>query len=60
MDAKKWWTSKTIWVNGLALVGAIAVAVGMGEAEWAAIAVGAQAIINIFLRSITGESVEWK
>jgi hypothetical protein len=56
---KKWWTSKTLWVNAIALAGSIALAtVGMSSEEWAVIATTVLAVANIVLRLVTGEGIE--
>jgi hypothetical protein len=59
--SKKWYTSKTVWVNLIALVGAVLVATGTIDApistEIAALILGG---INFILRLITKEPIEWQ
>lgn len=59
MENKKWWTSKTLWVNALALAAMIAQGVAGHEiisVEYQAMALSA---INFVLRLITKSSVVW-
>ena len=58
MTGKAWWQSKTIWVNALALAGAIVVAFGLPEQQWVVIAPAILAGANLFLRIITGQPIE--
>jgi hypothetical protein len=59
---KLWYTSKTMWVNVFMLVGLVLNAkFGLGipveeNAEWV---VGALGVVNIGLRAITKEAVDW-
>jgi len=55
--AKVWWTSKTIWTNLIAFVGAIAIAIGFDPGRWAEIATVLLAVVNIILRLITKEEI---
>jgi len=57
VNSKKWYTSKTIWVNLVALAGAVVVAYGLPEAQWPAIAGALLATLNLMLRLVTGESI---
>ena len=53
MDPKKWYASKTMWVNGLAVVAGIVQGI-TGEAWFNAEAqVGVLALINLVLRVVT-------
>jgi len=56
-EAKSKWESKTIWVNGLALIATIAgfagLDLGLSEEVQAEIAVGIVAVVNIVLRFVT-------
>lgn len=56
--AKKWYVSKTFWVNLLSIVALIAQAeigfVMSPEAE-----AGILAVINLILRAVTKEEIEW-
>jgi len=61
MLAKKWYTSKTLWFNGLALVAAVAANYGYsGElpADWAVFVPGIVIVINVILRLVTKQAVE--
>ena len=55
---KKWYTSKTLWVNVLAI--AASISAGQFGHE---ITVESQAailgLVNVFLRAITKEKIEW-
>lgn len=50
---KKWWKSKVIWTNVLAII--IALGVDLREQEVVAIL----AVINLVLRIITKEELTW-
>jgi hypothetical protein len=53
MDPKKWYTSKTMWVNALAVIAGIIQGV-TGEAWFNAEAqVGVLALANMILRAVT-------
>jgi hypothetical protein len=54
---KPWYTSKTIWVNLVALIGSILVAYGFEPSRWAEIAAGTLAVVNVVLRLVTGEPI---
>ena len=57
---KKWYTSKTLWFNVLALVAVVAASFGYtGElpAEWAVFAPAIVALINLCLRFVTKQPV---
>lgn len=59
MNGKKWYTSKTLWVNALALAGSVALlGLGVSTEEWAGISVTVLSVANIVLRLVTGESIE--
>jgi hypothetical protein len=56
---KRWYYSKTIWVNGIALIATLC------QAKWGFIVSPELqgiilTIINVVLRSITKEQIEWK
>lgn len=59
MNNKKWYKSKTVWVNGIAIVAFIAQTL-TGKAiitpEVQAIILGG---INLILRTITKENITW-
>ena len=55
---KKWWLSKTIWANALALAASIIVArfgVDIDEQYL----VSALAVVNLVLRAVTREEIAW-
>ena len=57
---KKWYTSKTLWFNSLALFAVVAGSFGFsGElpAEWAVFVPAIVAVINVILRLVTKEPV---
>jgi len=59
---KKWYASKTLWFNLLALVVAIAAAFGYtGElpVSWGVFVPGIVAVINILLRLVTNKTLEF-
>ena len=55
---KRWFWSKTIWVNVLAIVALIAQSF-LGYAISAETQVAILGIINVGLRAITGDEVTW-
>ena len=58
---KKWYTSKTLWFNILALVVLVAGSFGYtGElpAEWAVFAPAIVALVNFVLRFVTKEPIQ--
>lgn len=59
--AKPWWTSKTLWVNGLLAGGAIVAEVLAllqgGSLNGAGFAIGGLSIVNIVLRVITKTAI---
>lgn len=58
MERKKvWWASKTIWINFIALIGAILVAAGLEPNRWMEISTVALAVINLILRFVTNEGI---
>jgi hypothetical protein len=56
-ETKAWWTSKTIWTNLVALIGAIVVSAGFDAAQWGEMATVALAVVNVALRTVTSEGV---
>jgi hypothetical protein len=61
MDATKvWWTSKTIWMNLIALVGSILIAIGFDPGRWAEISTTALAVVNLILRLYTREPITFE
>lgn len=59
-QTKPWWTSKTIWVNCVALAGSIALAYGMDEGSWAEISATVLAVVNLGLRLVSNSGVTLK
>ena len=58
MEAKKWYKSKILWVNGLAFVAA-AIQVFTGYAIDGATQGLLLTAINIILRAVTREEIVW-
>ncbi len=48
-EAKPWWMSKTIWVNLIALVGSVVVALGFDASKWAEVSTVTLAVANVIL-----------
>lgn len=59
-QTKPWWTSKTIWVNCVALIGSIALAYGIDESVWAEISTTVLAVVNLGLRLVSDSGVTLK
>ena len=60
MDEKKWYLSKTLWVNFIGFAGAVLVATGVLAVEISPeTVVIILAVINAILRFITKEPVVW-
>jgi len=59
MENKLWYTSKTLWVNVIAIAGVISSNV-FGYTISAEMAVSILSAINIFLRFITGKPIVWE
>lgn len=57
-NTKKWWMSKTIWTNLIALVGSVVLAFGMDSDRWAEIAAVSLALVNLALRLATKDPIE--
>lgn len=57
---KKWWKSKTLWVNILSVVAIIVQDVTGNDILPPENQAAALGIINLILRSITGGPVVWK
>lgn len=61
MDDKKWYASKTLWFNLIALVVVVINAFGFAEFEVAtevgAIGAGIVAVINLVLRAVTDKKI---
>jgi len=61
--AKRWYTSKLIWVNALTFaVGILGYTIGhdliASNTEWVAALVALQGGVNVILRFVTGKSIE--
>jgi hypothetical protein len=61
MAVKPFWASKTLWANGIALVGSVGISLGfdMGftpEVQGTLVA-GVMAVVNIILRFMTKDAV---
>jgi hypothetical protein len=59
-NMKKWYTSKTLWVNFISLLAMVIH--GITGVEWLSIEVQATllSVINILLRVVTKEEISWK
>ena len=60
MDAKRWYTSKTIWVNLIAIASVVLfnlTGTSMEAEEQAALATGILAVVNIVLRAVTKQPI---
>jgi len=58
MDSKTWFTSKTLWVNLLAMVSALLIRKAGVDlpTDWQ---ITALSVINIILRLVTKKPIEW-
>ena len=59
MRIKKWYASKTLWINILAIIGIIAqqyMDKSIMTPEFQALLIP---VINVFLRAVTKEKIEW-
>ena len=57
---KHWWASKTIWVQGLGLIGSALIGAGlMGEATWALYLGIITQILGIVIRVVTRGAIVW-
>jgi threonine/homoserine efflux transporter RhtA len=54
---KSWYSSKTIWVNAIALIGSIVISQGLDPGQWAEISTVVIAGVNVVLRLITKEPI---
>lgn len=57
MDGKKWYTSKTLWANALALIGMVVQGATGSEVFNVEAQAGILAFINVILRLVTKEPV---
>lgn len=56
---KTWYSSRTLWVNAIAIVAIIAQAITGNELINAEGQVAILAIVNVLLRAITGKPIKW-
>ena len=57
---KHFWASKTIWVQGLRLVGSILIGAGLlGETAWALYLGIATQVLGVIIRIVTKGEVVW-
>lgn len=60
MGTKYWWTSKSIWVQILGLVGMVLIGAGIiGEATWTLYVGIVTQILGIVMRAVTKGAVTW-
>jgi len=59
MTNKKWYLSKIIWVNAIALIGVTAQTITGKEILTPEFQVLGLSLINLFLRTITKENIIW-
>jgi hypothetical protein len=60
MNNKYWWASKTIWVQGLGLIGMVLISVGLvGDDDWAKYLGIATTVLGVVIRFITKGEVMW-
>jgi len=58
---KKWYFSKTIWIQGLGLIGSILIGAGvMGESSWALYLGIATQALGVVIRLVTKGAVIWE
>lgn len=60
MDAKTIFTSKTFWVNLLAIIGLFVAGNYVEPGQWAELSAGVLALVNILLRILTKSEIVWK
>ena len=59
MRSKKWYTSKTFWVNLLAIIAIVAQNYTDTEIVVTELQTPILVLINLILRTITNEKIEW-
>jgi len=59
VDTKKWYTSKTLWINLLSMASILAQTYYKTDVLPAEVQVSLLAVINIVLRTITKSSINW-
>jgi len=58
---KHWWASKTIWIQGLGLIGSILIGAGLiGEVQWTLYLGVATQILGIIIRLVTKGAIVWE
>ena len=60
MDSKTWYTSRTLWVNALAIIAMIVTEVTGHNPLNAEAQVGILGFINLILRAITKQPINWE
>jgi len=55
---KKWYRSKTLWVNAIAVVGILVQSITGKEIINAELQGGILAVVNVVLRTVTSEGLE--
>ena len=64
MNEKVWYASKTLWVNGLTMIGLafglLGVDIGLDDETKGEIAAGVVALVNCILRVVTASQLKWK
>jgi len=56
---KKWWTSKTLWANAIAIAAIVIQGLSGKDLVSPEMQVAILGALNIFLRLITKEEIEW-
>jgi len=59
MINKRWFLSKTVWVNVIALIGVMLQAIYNKEVIPVELQATIISVINLFLRTITKENIVW-
>jgi len=59
LTMKKWYSSKTLWANGLAFAAIVFQLILDQEVIGAEAQVAILSLLNVILRIITKESIEW-
>lgn len=57
---KKWYFSKSIWIQGLGLIGSVLIGAGiLGQETWALYLGIATQVLGILIRLVTKGAVRW-
>lgn len=59
MINKKWWMSKTVWLNVIALIGVMLQSMYNKEVIPVELQATILSVVNLLLRSITKTNLEW-